>query len=177
LRKLYGLEIDLTAKCFSGCSYCYAGSIREWDTSRELSLEEKKHLIDTAIEGGLKSFSWAGGEPLLCLHWHELLKYTKRKSGKNFLASTLSLATPKIAEQLVDVVDNLLFHFDSISKKVFLQTHPLGRPDEYENSLKGLHMLLDAGFNPKKIHLSFPIVKPLISTAKDTFDFFLIILV
>ena len=53
-----------------------------------------------------------------------------------------------------------------------MKVRKFGAKDEWERSLKGLHLLIDNGFNPKKIHLAIPVIKPLIKDMKATFDYF-----
>ncbi len=176
-RKLFGLEIELTQRCHSGCVYCYASSVKQWDTSNELTRAELVKVIDDALGMGVRAFSWPGGEPLLRKDWDFYLAYAKEKGGDeivNFLASGMSPITPSKAKRLVEVADHILVHFDSIVKDTFRITHPshLAPPNEWENALRGIHLLLEAGFDPKHMHLAIPIVKPLLPTIEATFDYF-----
>lgn len=176
--KLYGLEIDITAKCLSGCSYCYAASVKKWDTSKELTTDEWKKIFDQALDMGIRCFSWPGGDALLRPDWDILLEYLKEKGGnevRHFFASPFSaLQDPKKAKRIVELADDLLVHFDSINKSTFLETHPIDKcsPTEWERSLRGIHLLLDAGYDPKHMHLAIPILKPLLKDIDATFDYF-----
>ncbi len=176
--RLYGLEVDITSKCYSGCSYCYASSVSKWDTSKELSTEEWKAFFDEALAMGIRCFSWPGGDPLLRPDWYDLLSYIKEKGDsevRHFFASPFSsLKSIEDAKKVVEVADDLLIHFDSINKSVFMETHPIrtAPANEWERSLRGIHLLLTAGFNPKNMHLAIPIMKPLLKDIEATFDYF-----
>ncbi len=176
--KLYGLEVEITRRCFSGCSYCYASFVKKWDTSNELTTKEWKRIFDQAIDMGIRCFSWPGGDALLRSDWDILLEYLKEKGGdevRHFFASPFSALTDyRKAKRLVELADDLLVHFDSINKSTFLETHPVNRCSsaEWERSLRGIHLLLDAGYDPRHMHLAVPIIKPLIKDMEATFDYF-----
>ena len=67
---------NLTNRCNTKCRHCYAGYFSR-DTSRELSTQEVKRLIQDLKDNGCLRISFSGGEPLLRQDITELIEYAQ----------------------------------------------------------------------------------------------------
>ena len=67
---------NLTNRCNTKCRHCYAGYFSR-DTSRELSTQEVKRLIQDLKDNGCLRISFSGGEPLLREDIPELIDYAQ----------------------------------------------------------------------------------------------------
>lgn len=63
---------NITSKCNDNCGFCY----RELNCE-ELTFQKQQMIIDKVAKAGVRKITFAGGEPLLVPHIHDLLIYEK----------------------------------------------------------------------------------------------------
>ena len=133
-RPVERLSIELSELCSKGCGFCYNGSNREgasaWDAD-----ELRAFVRDCADRGGVKAFSFGGGEPLEApeLLW-PVLADLRGRAFRSMTTNGLLLDDAAIA-QLVDAgVD-----------KVHVSIHTAQDRDEVARVIANVTALARAG--------------------------------
>lgn len=73
-------QLAITEACNFNCINCYNGDVRyKAKCNKELSVNQKKQLIDYLHEWGVLLFQWAGGEPTLARDLKEVVEYANKK--------------------------------------------------------------------------------------------------
>lgn len=160
-RSMVSLLVDFTNACNANCPYCYIeekDSIRKERRSNELTSEETKKIIDTAVELGARNFHVVGaGEPTIDKHFKELVGYAVEKGLEPVIFTNgITLANdPETLRFLEEVGASVFLKYNS--GNAYTQNLLLGEPHTYKNSRglvtaaekrdKTLGTLLDRGFN------------------------------
>lgn len=74
LRKV---DIAIIAGCNAKCAFCFATTLENSD-GPQLSLDEVKDIIRESVRLGAVTFEFLGGEPLMCKHLEEAIRFAKR---------------------------------------------------------------------------------------------------
>ncbi|MHA1713733.1 MAG: radical SAM protein, partial [Candidatus Ranarchaeia archaeon] len=99
----YRVDLALTYRCNNHCPHCYVEvDRRNWDSSKELSTEEWKKILDRLIEIGVPHVSFTGGEPTLRRDLVELVRYSEDIGIIAGLITNGRLLTKQLVEDLVD---------------------------------------------------------------------------
>lgn len=80
-KKLY-LSIAFLRECNYKCSYCHPFGESKITHGQNLSKEELKQVIDTAVDSGFERYRFTGGECTLLPWFEEVLEYTLSKDPK-----------------------------------------------------------------------------------------------
>lgn len=115
---------DITYKCNLSCWYCYNKD--RLNNTYELSLNQKKQIVDQMVENKIFKLSIAGGEPLLSEDLFSFVEYAVQQGLSVSLTTNGTMISTTDLEQL-----NL---FDSISISIDFIDAPLSQP------LKGTHI-------------------------------------
>lgn len=110
------IQIMLTAKCNIRCKICDVWKQR---FGNELTTEEVKDLIDQAINIGVKTIYFTGGEALLRKDIFELIDYAARSGIVTTFNTNGSIITKDLAERIVlSKLRNITFSIDSSFPKI-----------------------------------------------------------
>ncbi len=93
---------NITRKCNLRCIHCYSQSDLNTST-KELSTEEGKKLIDDLSSFGCPVILFSGGEPLLRPDLIELSAYAVEKGLRAVISTNGTLITPKVAKELKSI--------------------------------------------------------------------------
>jgi radical SAM protein with 4Fe4S-binding SPASM domain len=160
-------EIDLTGRCHAGCNYCYAQSTS--NTSKELSTRILNQIIDDLKEIGVSYILWEGGEPLLRKDWKDIINYSKNLGFHNrILTSGYQLNDINFASNVLDTVDTLEIHLDTLDEKRYMDVRTT-QPDYYKKVLKGLYNIIELD-GKEKLALKLCILKNNTETMVKTID-------
>ena len=92
---------NMTARCNLECRHCYIESSPA-ATSRELSTDEARALIDDLAALGAPVVLFSGGEPLLRDDVYDLAAYASARGLRPSLSTNGTLITPEVAARLKD---------------------------------------------------------------------------
>jgi len=105
------LQIMLTPRCNLRCKIC---DVWKQEFAREMTTEEVKSLIDQAIELGVKTIYFTGGEALLREDIFELINYASRPGIITTINTNGSIITDEIAKKIVlSKLQSIVFSIDS----------------------------------------------------------------
>ncbi len=96
------LVIELTERCNNNCVHCYI-NLPEDDAiaqNKELSGDEWKRIIKEAVDLGLMTVCFSGGEPFLREDFKELYFFTRKLGVRVIIYTNACLITPELAEFL-----------------------------------------------------------------------------
>lgn len=161
------LDVRLTNKCDSACSFCIAAE--DMKVARKMDLDA---MIASTKLTDSTSVSIIGGEPLLFLD--KLLSYIERVKEevpaiKDFYITTALPYTlvsqrskfDELMEEHVTVLNCSVQHFDSDRNNLILN------PKRKFNRLKVLEDILKVSGNPEKIRVHLNLSKSGIATAEE----------
>jgi molybdenum cofactor biosynthesis enzyme MoaA len=126
------LDISITDRCFSNCSFCYRGSNKDGNFAAS---EKIKKLIDGAKALGVFEIVFGGGEPTLHPDFPKILEYTHEKGiAANF--TTNNLDWTKDVNTLYKIIRN--------TSSITISVHSLKDLLEKKNILEASHKSLEA---------------------------------
>lgn len=129
-------------KCNQRCVFCYAAGQKK-SSSRELSTEEWKRVIDILGEARVPMLTFTGGEPTLRMDIAELIGYAKRfvtRLNTNGVALTPALAE-SLREAGLDSVQITLYSSDN-------EVHnSLVGASRFTDTVAGIRAALEAGLD------------------------------
>jgi len=98
----FGLEVEITNKCYRHCIYCAyeSGPRPKICSSDELSTEQWISLIDEAESIGIIALEFTGGDPFTRPDCWDILRYAGSKGIMIYINSDLSCLTLKSVENL-----------------------------------------------------------------------------
>ncbi|MEE9201656.1 MAG: radical SAM protein [Dehalococcoidia bacterium] len=171
-KRVLMMDVEITDKCYGGCSYCYASG--DSSGSRFIDRERMFGLIDEAREMDLKQVLLIGGEPLLHPHWYDFSLHTMQQGMRSVICSTGEYYTPKVARQIVNdlqVHQNgyVTIHIPTRDEEAFLAIAP-GKKGLLPQRIKGLYNLLDAGYPAEKLFCQIVLCQPILPTVEETMD-------
>ena len=160
---------ETTAGCNLSCRHCRGSSTFE-KPEGELTTEEALDFIDQIAEMGNPILILSGGEPLVREDIFDLAKHATDKGLRVAMATNGTLLTPEIAGKLKDVgIHRVSISLDGSSP----ETHNdfRGVPNAFENSIKGIEILKDAGIgfqiNPTITKSNIDEIPGILDLAKD----------
>lgn len=126
------LDISITDRCLSNCSFCYRASNKEGGFA---SLEKIKKLIDGAANLDVFEIVFGGGEPTLHPAFPEILAYAAKQGiAANF--TTNSVAWTKDVATLYAIARS--------TSSITVSVHSLADLMEKESDLEAAHNTLNA---------------------------------
>lgn len=130
------MQIMLTSKCNLRCKICDVWKQR-FDT--ELTTAELKLLIDQAIEMGIKTIYFTGGEALLRNDIFELINYAARPGVITTINTNGSLITEDVAKKIVSTrLRNITFSIDSATPEIH---NAIRGKDVFEKAMDAIRYL------------------------------------
>lgn len=147
-RKINYLRIGITDKCNLRCIYCMPANGMKFMSEKDLiSFEEIKNIIKISSELGISKVRFTGGEPFARPGFIDFLKELKEFDKIEFCITT----NASLAYEHIDLLNELGIHhlnvsLDSLSPNNFLE---ITRRNEFEITLKTIHLLIEKGFNLK----------------------------
>ncbi|MBZ0166339.1 MAG: radical SAM protein, partial [Candidatus Omnitrophica bacterium] len=138
LRKV---DIAVIAGCNAKCPFCFATTL-EKEKGPQLDLSEIQRIIDQAVPLGAYAFEFIGGEPLLCKHLPDAIRYAKKsKAVVSITTNGLLLTQKKILELAAAGLDVVQISLDSMDHK----SHDQGRgvPGCYSKIMQALEWIKD----------------------------------
>jgi radical SAM protein with 4Fe4S-binding SPASM domain len=130
---------NLTNKCNLRCKHCY-----EWkeDYDNELTLEEKKDVIDQLDKMKVASIALSGGDPVFSTDFVPVSARMSEKGIYHSLATNGTLLTPDMVKKIKD----LRYGYVQVSVDGDRQTHNYFRGgDSYDRTMEGIDNLVKAG--------------------------------
>ena len=134
------ISVEPSRRCSKGCSFCYNGSTSEGTGA--WTPDDIVQFARSCAEGGVKSISFGGGEPL---EWEPI--FDVLASLEDVLARTLT--TNGLPLEVEGVLDRLV---DARPEKVHVSIHAPENPREIARALKHAHALARRGV-PSGINL------------------------
>ncbi|MFQ5474370.1 MAG: radical SAM/SPASM domain-containing protein [Candidatus Nanoarchaeia archaeon] len=169
------LDAETSNVCNLNCPYCYRDeySKKHVVLNNELSIEQRKKLIDEAKQLGCKTIKIVGaGEPLIDSLFFEQIEYIS-KSGIIPLIFTNGIAlTEEKAKKLYDLNCSIVLKFNSLKNNI--QDKLVGRKNYTKFRDKTLEILMKVGFNkscPTRLGFDSVIVKQNKNEILDIFRF------
>ncbi|MFA5319767.1 MAG: radical SAM protein [Candidatus Omnitrophota bacterium] len=112
------IQIMLTSRCNLRCSMCGVWK-SGYKQEEEIGTEDVKSLIDQALELGVKTVYFTGGEALLREDLFELIEYAARDGIITTFNTNGTLVTEPVAERIANSgLRSLTFSIDSPREKV-----------------------------------------------------------
>lgn len=129
---------DITGNCNLNCSYC-----REKSTKAipDMSISQIRSIIDK-MDGKVKMVSIAGGEPLVCRHLTEILKYLKGKVEVIGLNTNATLIGSHNVGMLKEFFDGVQVSLDGSCAEIHDKFRGKGT---FAKAIKAINLMRDAG--------------------------------
>ncbi|AGK62076.1 putative Fe-S oxidoreductase [Archaeoglobus sulfaticallidus PM70-1] len=132
--------LNLTRKCNLRCVHCYADASSH--SSKELTTEEIKAVIDDLAEMKIPVLLFSGGEPLIRKDIFELAEYANDKGINCSLSTNGTLITEEIADMLKSCFIYVGVSLDGLKD---VNDRFRGVEGSFERALQGLINARDAG--------------------------------
>ena len=127
------LQIMLTSKCNIRCKIC---GVWQQSFERELGIKEVKNMVDEAIDMGIKTIYFTGGEALLRPDVFEIIDYASRPGIITTINTNGSLVTEDMAKKIVrSKLRNISFSIDSSTSEFHDSIRGKG---VFEKAMRGL---------------------------------------
>jgi len=157
-RPVRDLRISVTDRCNFRCTYCMPAEIfgEKYEFLRRphiLSFEEIERLAKIFAHAGVSKLRITGGEPLVRANLPELISNLSAIDGIEDIAMTTNgYLLAKYAQELKDAgLNRLTISLDSIDEDIFKKMS--GRPQGPKNTLEGIKVASELGFDPIKINV------------------------
>jgi len=136
---------DFTKQCNLRCKHCYANASNK-PAEDELTLEERKEVVDQLDEAGVAAISFSGGEPLANKDFWDVADYAKSKGFYLSIATNGTLITEKVAERLKEVgIRYVEVSLDGPDAKTHDEFR--GVKGAFERAVRGIENARDAGIS------------------------------
>lgn len=157
-RPVRDLRISVTDRCNFRCTYCMPAEIfgEKYEflpRPHILSFEEIERLAKIFAHAGVSKLRITGGEPLVRANLPELISNLSAIDGIEDIAMTTNgYLLAKYAQELKDAgLNRLTISLDSIDEDIFKKMS--GRPQGPKNTLEGIKVASELGFDPIKINV------------------------
>ena len=110
------VNLHLTNACNMHCRYCFSHYEKDFpEYAISLQKNEQFKIINELFVSGFRKISFAGGEPTLCTHLSELIKYAKNIGFATMLVTNGSGINPAFLQSSYGYLDWICLSIDSIS--------------------------------------------------------------
>jgi len=146
-KQLRELWFHTGTACNLACPFCLEGSKPGDDRLQLMTLADVKPFVDEALQLGVESFSFTGGEPFVARDLHNILSYASRHRP----CLVLTNATAPLRQRL-DQISHLVQAPHPVRFRVSIdypdpERHDAGRGEgTFEESLATMKALHDLGF-------------------------------
>jgi len=104
----------INKNCNQNCKFC----LNSWQTSKELTLDEKKKVLDRLKESNVEVVAFSGGEPLMSKDLIELVDYAYYKNNFKIVIQTNgTLLNKEFLEQIKGKVFVLEISLEGLEKE------------------------------------------------------------
>lgn len=142
--EIFMAYMDTTAACDMHCTYCQARSGKP--LPNELTLEERKNVIDQFKQMGCKAIHIAGqGEPTLDPYLWDILEYINEKEMTPVVFTHGANLTREMIRKLKALNTSLIIKIHSF--KPDIQDQLVGSKGYTKKREKALEMLIEEGYN------------------------------
>lgn len=118
IERAWHIRFFITPRCNFRCKYC--NPVQNYSKIPELTTKDCKKYLRAAINSGINSIHWTGGEPLIRTDLLELVSYSKKIGFKNQVITTNGFLLSKYIRNLfnnglsrvnlsIDTLDPVLF--------------------------------------------------------------------
>jgi len=138
------ISYAITSKCNLKCKHCYSDSSEDSDTSKELTNEESKKVIDQIADWGIQMLIMDGGEPTEREDLPDLVYYATLKGVRTVIGTNATKIDAKLARKLKDAgVMAAQISVDGANSK----THDWFRGEEgsFDAAMAGAKVLREVG--------------------------------
>lgn len=145
--------VYLTAGCNLACQHCWLAPVYQpnGNTGGHLDYELLKLALEEGLPLGLSDVKLTGGEPLLHPDFLRIVDLLKEMDLGMTIETNATLMTPQIAAHLRDhsTLQDISVSIDGAKP----ETHDRfrGVRGSWQKAVAGIHMLVEAGFNPQVI--------------------------
>lgn len=146
-RPVTNLRVSLTPKCNLRCIYCHREG--EDDPKTILSKDEITDVINTAVDFGVRSVKFTGGEPLMRRDATDIIRMVPPGIESSMTTNGTLLAG--MANDLKDAgLSRVNVSLDSLKPERYKQ---ITGSDLLEKTQDGISAAIDAGLTPVKINM------------------------
>lgn len=151
---LNSIYFYITEGCNLRCSHCWINPPFEKNNKAEkfpyVSLELFKYIVNQAKELGLSSVKLTGGEPLIHPEIEQILDFIKEENLRLTIETNGTVCTPKLVEKIKQCKGVFVsVSLDGPDAKT--HEHVRGVEGSFEDALRGLRNLVNAGIKPQII--------------------------
>ena len=151
-RTIEYVRLSLTDACNFCCPYCRPAEITPQSQHQLLSVDEWMTILGAFHQLGVKAVRLTGGEPLLYPYLEELLARIKKTGWFEDISMTTngSLLAQRAAKLKELGLNRVNISLDSLDSDAFALC--VGKANQLDSVLKGIHSAIDAGFTSVKIN-------------------------
>ena len=161
------VTVNLTSRCNQHCIYCEIGKHIETDSSKLLTIDDLKWIIDQMAENKIRILALCGGEPFLFEGITDIVAYAGEKNIRCSV-TTNGMTVHQLSEHNFDIFKKfktqINISVDSFQDSIHAFTR--GTPSALTNALKSVKVLQDrfipvtilstiSDFNYKDLYNSF----------------------
>ena len=135
MKKIVPESIDfiVTDKCNLHCYVCWGSEMPDYE---DLSLEERKRMIDVFAAKGAKKNVFTGGEPTLDEMLPELMKHSKKEGMQTLLFTNCTTMNKRYADKIMPYVDSISMSLDGSNEEFNSFPRRAGHFKKVMNTLK-----------------------------------------
>jgi cyclic pyranopterin phosphate synthase len=150
-RVVRDLRISVTPRCNYACFYCDPMREGAKDPIGTVSVDDIDVILTAAVELGIESVRFTGGEPLLRRELPEMIALAKRKHGVSDVALTTnaSLLARRLPDLMEAGLDRINVSLDAAEAEAFREATGGGT---IEQVWKGIEAAEAAGLTPVKLN-------------------------
>ena len=151
-RTIEYVRLSLTDACNFCCPYCRPVEITPQSQHQLLSVDEWMTILGAFHQLGVKAVRLTGGEPLLYPYLEELLARINKTGWFEDISMTTngSLLAQRAAKLKELGLNRVNISLDSLDSDAFALC--VGKANQLDSVLKGIHSAIDAGFTSVKIN-------------------------
>ncbi len=135
-----GLYIYLTNDCNLACTHCYMYSGKP--KINELTKEEWFEIIKNAVNNGIRSITFTGGEVLQYKYWFEVIKYAKENNINITLLTNGILWDKSKIEKSKQYIDEVQISLDGTNEN---QNSLIRGKGNFTKALNNIKLFVKAG--------------------------------
>ena len=150
-RVINDLRVSVTPRCNYKCFYCDPLGEGFGDPRGTVSVDEVNRVVQAAVELGMRSVRFTGGEPLLRKELPEMVRYAKHEAEVADVALTTnaSLLARRLDALLDAGLDRVNISLDAVDPDAFRATTKGG---EIAQVWRGIEAVEEAGLTPVKLN-------------------------
>lgn len=146
MSELHALYLNLTTACNIRCRHCFIDAGRP--QPKEMSFEQIESILIDAAQLGTRKVTFTGGEPTIHPHFSRLLTIAASLKGNGIdqlaLVTNGMLLNRELSETIAGIIDVVNVSIDGLP----VEHDALRGQGSFEETLKGLRLLVRAGIDP-----------------------------